>query len=136
MNIGVNNVPFIVPLPVLAARFAAIIIAGFVKRGSIAVDELMPETNKDQSANHQPIFIKIDANIKTMAPATEIIIVSIRLIRTMVSRHLSSTWVSTLVNRGSSVSILSCADDTVFLDIAHPYGFAGQSESAKLGQFA
>jgi len=120
MGIRRNDISPVIPLPICAARFPAIIVTRFVKRGSIAVDELMPETNKDQDANHQPIFIKIDANIKTMAPATEIMIVSIRLIRTMVSRHLSSTWVSTLVNRGSRVSIRSCADDTVFLDIDSP----------------
>lgn len=91
MGIGRNDISPVVPLPIFAARFAAIVIAGFVKHASIAIDELMTETHKDQDANHQPIFIKIDANIKTIAPATEIIMVSIRLMRMMVSRHRSST---------------------------------------------
>jgi len=120
MDIGVNNVPFIVPLPVLAARFAAIVITGFIKPGPIAVDESVTKTHKDQDANHQPIFIKIDANIKTIAPATEIMMVSIRLMRMMVSRHRSSTWVSTRVTRGSKSSIRLCASVAVLaIDMIH-----------------
>jgi hypothetical protein len=52
MDIGVNNVPFIIPLPVLPARFAAIVITGFIKPGPIAVDESVTKTNKDQDAKH------------------------------------------------------------------------------------
>lgn len=57
MDIGVNNVPFIVPLPVLAARFSAIVITGFIKPGPIAVDESVTKTNKDQDAKHISPFL-------------------------------------------------------------------------------
>ena len=47
-----DNVPFIIPLAVLSARCATVVVAGFIEQRAVIVYESVTVPDKDKNAPH------------------------------------------------------------------------------------